>query len=388
MSWPRTSLDRTRLLVHAACVLMLAAGLGQALVTRLLRPETFAAHPHWDLQWMVAYGVLVAAYIAAELDRSPGLTRRKAVLFFLEGFAAQYLVWLYPSFLVTSMIVVIAWQVAWIASLRTALLAAAALTVALVAQKCAVGGQGMSAVILVSSCGFQLFAISAAHLARSEAAAHERLAHANAELTATQALLTESARMGERLRISRDLHDVLGHHLTSLHVHLDVATRLAEGQSASHLGQAREIAGERLAEVRKVVRQVRVLPVDLQATLLALAEGAADLDVRLVLPEALGALDAPRADALLRCVQELITNTRRHAGARQLRIELAQALNGEVRLTAKDDGVGTDADVAEGQGLAGMRERFEALGGWLAVFSRSGEGFQVSGAIPPVGARP
>ncbi|HET7331133.1 sensor histidine kinase [Dyella sp.] len=388
MPWPRTPLARIRLLVHVACGLMLVAGGGQALVTRLLRPEAFVAHPHWDLQWPVVYGVLIATYIAAELDGRPGLTRRRAVLFFLEGFAAQYLVWLYPSFLVTSMIVVIAWQVAWIANLRTALLAAAVLTAALVAQKCAIGGQGMSAVILVSSCGFQLFAISAAHLARSEASARERLAHANAELHATQALLTQSALMGERLRISRDLHDVMGHHLTSLHVHLDVAARTAEGQSAFHLTQARDIAGELLAEVRTVVRQVRVLPVDLHATLLALAEGAADLDVRLVLPEAIDALDAPRADALLRCVQELITNTRRHAGARQLSIELAQAPNGEVRLMAKDDGVGTNADVAEGQGLAGMRERFEALGGWLAVFSRSGEGFQVSGAIPPVGVRP
>ncbi len=388
MPSPRTPLLRIRLLVQAACVLMLAAAGGLALVTRLLKPETFAAHVHWDLQWTLAYGALIAAYIAVELDSSPGLTRRKAALLVLEGFAAQYLVWLYPSFLVTSMIVVVAWQVAWIASLRTALLAAAALSAALVAQKCAVGGEGMSAVILISSCGFQLFAISAAHLARSEAAAHERLAQAHAELSATQALLTESARMGERLRISRDLHDVLGHHLTSLHVHLDVAARTAEGQSALHLGHARDIAGELLDEVRKVVRQVRVLPVDLHTTLRALAEGAADLDVRLVLPETLGALDAPRADALLRCVQELITNTRRHAGARQLRIELVQAPNGEIQLTAKDDGVGTDTDVAEGQGLAGMRERFEALGGWLAVLSRRGEGFQVSGAIPPVGARP
>jgi len=388
MPWPRTPLARIRLLVHIACGLMLAAGGGQALLTRLLRPETFAAHPHWDLQWTVAYGLLIAAYVVAELDGRPGMTRRRAVLFLLEGFVAQYLVWLYPSFLVTSMIVVIAWQVAWIASLRTALLAAAALTAALVAQKCAVGGEGMSAVILISSCGFQLFAISAAHLARSEALARERLAHANAELKATQALLTESARMGERLRISRDLHDVMGHHLTSLHVHLDVAARTAEGQSASHLAQARDIAGELLGEVRKVVRQVRVLPVDLHATLLALAQGAADLDVQLVLPEALAALDAPRADALLRCVQELITNTRRHACARQLSIAITQASNGEIQLMASDDGVGAGADVAEGQGLAGMRERFEALGGWLTVLSRSNEGFQVSGAIPPVGAQP
>jgi signal transduction histidine kinase len=363
---------------------MLAAGGGQGLLTRLLRPETFASRPHWDLQWPAAYGVLVAAYVAAELDNGAGLTRRRAALLFLEGFAAQYLVWLYPSFLVTSMIVVVAWQAAWIASLGVALLAAAALAGALVVQKCAVGGNGMSAVILISSCGFQLFAISAAQLARSEAEARERLACANAELSATQALLTESARMAERLRISRDLHDALGHNLTSLHVHLDVAARLTEGQAAHHLAQAREVAAELLAEVRKVVSQVRVAPVDLRATLQALAEDAAGLDVRLVLPAELAALDAPRADALLRCVQELITNTRRHAAARALVIELTQAPNGEIQLTAQDDGVGGEA--VEGQGLAGMRERFEALGGWLSVFSGRGEGFRVSGAIPPVSA--
>jgi signal transduction histidine kinase len=365
---------------------MLAAGGGQALLAHLLRPETFAAHPHGELQWWIAYGALAAAYGAAELNRRPGLTASRVALLLFEGFAAQYLVWLYPSFLVTSMIVVVAWQAAWIASLRVALLAAAALTAALVAQKCAVPVQGMSAVILISSCGFQLFAIGAAHLARSEAAARERLARANAELTATQALLTESARMAERLRISRDLHDVLGHNLTSLHVHLDVAARLAEGQAAAHLRQAREVAGELLAEVRKVVSRVRVEPVDLRATLQALADGAVGLDVRFVLPEDLGALDAPRADALLRCIQELITNARRHSDASELAIELAQGADGEIRLTAQDDGAG--GEVSEGQGLAGMRERFEALGGWLSVLSRRGEGFRVSGAIPAVGARP
>jgi signal transduction histidine kinase len=386
MDWPRAPLNRIRLLSRGACVLMLAAGGGQALLAHLFHPETLTAHPHGDLQWWIVYCALAVAYAAAELDRRPGLTRSRAALLLVEGFAAQYLVWLYPSFLVTSMIVVVAWQAAWIASLRVAMLAAAALTGALVAQKCAVGGQGMSAVILVSSCGFQLFAISAAHLARSEAVARERLAQANAELTATQALLTESARMAERLRISRDLHDVLGHKLTGLHVHLDVAGRLAEGPAASHLRQARDAAGELLAEVRRVVNWVRVAPVDLRATLQALADSTVGLDVRFVLPEDLAALDAPRADALLRCIQELITNTRRHSGAGALAIELAQAPNGEIRLTAQDDGEG--GDLTEGQGLAGMRERFEALGGWLSVFSRRGEGLRVSGAMPAAGATP
>ena len=78
MPSPRTPLLRIRLLVQAACVLMLAAAGGLALVTRLLKPETFAAHAHWDLQWTPAYGALIAAYIAVELDSGPGLTRRKA----------------------------------------------------------------------------------------------------------------------------------------------------------------------------------------------------------------------------------------------------------------------------------------------------------------------
>jgi signal transduction histidine kinase len=379
----RVSFDGFQLLVRASCVLMLAAGGAQALLVRVIRPQSFAAHPHWDLQWPLAYGVLVAGYVAAELDPQPGLTPRRAILFFLEGFAAQYLVWLYPSFLVTSMIVVVAWQVAWTASLRVALLAAAALCGALVAQKCAVGGQGMSAVILISTCGFQLFAIGAAHLARREAAARQRLAQANAELAATQALLTQSARMGERLRISRDLHDALGHNLTSLHVHLDVATRLAEGPAAEHLAQARGIAGNLLGEVRTIVRQIRMDPIDLRATLMTLADSATGLQVRLDLPDELGALDAARADVLLRCVQELITNSLRHAAAQRLVIRVEQAADGAIALSAQDDGRGSDGP--EGQGLAGMRERFEALGGWLSVFSRRGEGFRVTGSIPPVG---
>ncbi len=63
---------------------------------------------------------------------------------------------------------------------------------------------------------FQLFALGAARLAVSESRAREELARVNAELTATQALLAESARIGERLRISRELHDSLGHAVTAL----------------------------------------------------------------------------------------------------------------------------------------------------------------------------
>ena len=131
--------------------------------------------------------------------------------------------------------------------------AVVAQSLALALMKCTDQMAGMSLLVLVSTCGFELFAVSAAHLARSEAIARERLMRANAELRATHALLAESTRMAERLKISRDLHDVIGHSLTSLTVHLDVAGRLTQGEGVEHVRCARQLAGALLDEVREVV---------------------------------------------------------------------------------------------------------------------------------------
>jgi signal transduction histidine kinase len=106
--------------------------------------------------------------------------------------------------------------------------------------------------------------------------------------------------------------------------------------------------------------------------------------VKLVFPDYLFALDAPRADTILRCVQELITNALRHADAKELVIELGQADDGTLVITGRDDGRGAAA--AEGAGLGGMRERFEMLGGKLSVAATPGRGFIVSGRIPAFGA--
>lgn len=378
------ALSRRRTLIRAACMLMLAAGGGQALFTVLTRPDQFAGIPYWAWKWGLAYAALIAAYAWAEIDERPGPTRPRVSLIVVQSLAALYLIWLYPSFLVSSMIVVIAWQVAWIASLRAALLSAGALAGVLVAQKCLDQASGMSALILLSTSGFQLFAIAAAHLVRSEADARDRLSRANAELRATQALVTEGVRMSERLQISRDLHDILGHNLTTLTIHLDVASRMTNGAATKHLACARDVAATLLNEVRDVVSQVRVQPVDLRATLKALTEDLAGLEVQLHVPDDLSAMDPARADAVLRCVQELITNTLRHADARHLVVALEQGSDGTISLVAQDDGRG--GAFQEGQGLTGMRERFEILGGRLAVASRLGGGFRVDGAIPAGGA--
>ena len=171
--------------------------------------------------------------------------------------------------------------------------------------------------------------------------------------------------------------------MTTLTIQLDVASRLVSGQAGEHVRCAREVAGNLLTEVRSVVSRIRVEPVDLRVALQALADSAAGLEVQLVLPENLPAMDAARADAIVRCVQESVTNTLRHAQARELVIELQCAPDGSIAIRTHDDGQG--GPIVEGSGITGMRERFELLGGSLSVVGTPGKGLEISGALPATG---
>lgn len=375
---PEQSAERS-MLVRIGCVLMIAAAGMRAAFLALFELDQLGLSQTWPILWFSGYAALVIAYGLAPRPQVSGPWR--ATLLVVQSISGLYLVWLYPNFLVTALLVVVAWQIAWATTLRRAIAAVLVQSIALALMKCTNQAAGMSVLVLVSTCGFELFAVSAAHLARSEAIAREALLRVNAELRATHALLAESTRMAERLKISRDLHDAIGHNLTSLTVHLDVAGRLTQGEGVEHVRCARELAGALLDEVREVVNQIRVQPVDLRATLQSLTQGLAALRVNLIIPEDLSALDSVRADAILRCVQELITNTLRHAQARELVVEIQQS-DGGVLIRARDDGRGGDS--VAGQGLAGMRERFESLGGKVSIDSAPGRGFSVDAYIPAV----
>jgi signal transduction histidine kinase len=229
--------------------------------------------------------------------------------------------------------------------------------------------------------GFQIFALTMASLTASERRAREELAKANAELHATRALLAESSRVAERLHISRDLHDTLGHHLTALSLQLDVASRLADSKTAGHITQAHAIARLLLGEVRDVVSRLRDSGrLDLARAIRALSEEADDLAIHVDVPDGIDIDDENRAHALLRCVQEIITNATRHSGARNLWITLESRADG-ITLRARDDGRGAET-LTRGHGLTGMRERFEEHSGRVEFTTGSGRGFEVHGFMP------
>ena len=246
---------------------------------------------------------------------------------------------------------------------------------------------GVAATMAGAFGGFQLFAFVTASLTSRERLAREHLSRAHTELLATRALLAESSRNEERLRISRDLHDTLGHHLTALSLQLDVASRLSDGKAAEHVRQAHAITRLLLSDVRDVVSELRGSGrVDLSRSIRSIAGDASGLAIHLQLPDALERDDEARADALLKCVQEIITNTTRHASARNLWIAIARDGDG-ISIHARDDGQGRNL-IQPGNGLTGMRERFEALGGRIELRSSEGHGFEVNGHLPAARVAP
>jgi signal transduction histidine kinase len=229
--------------------------------------------------------------------------------------------------------------------------------------------------------GISLFAFMSSVVALQQHAARDELRKVNSELRATQALLTENTRIAERVRIARELHDLVGHHLTALTLNLEVATHLVNGKALEHVQQAHSLAKLLLADVREVVSDMREDDkVDLAAALRTLAEGVPEPRIYLDVPDELSMTDPLQAQVLLRCAQEMITNSVRHARARNLWIRLQLGVDA-IALIARDDGRGTEK-VDAGNGLNGMAERLRQLGGELTVESSPGAGFSLHAWIP------
>jgi len=229
--------------------------------------------------------------------------------------------------------------------------------------------------------GYATVVFVAGLIARQQADAREEQRRLNAELRATRALLAESSRLTERMRISRELHDLLGHHLTALSLNLEVATHLSEGRTQDHVRQAQSLAKLLLSDVREAVSQLREDDaIDLSEALNTLVEGVPSLDIHLDLPAHFAVEDPARAQVVLRCAQEIITNAVRHAGARTLWLKMTHEKHG-IAIRARDDGRGAGL-VKDGNGLRGMRERLAQFGGKLEIEAGVNRGFALDAWLP------
>jgi signal transduction histidine kinase len=208
----------------------------------------------------------------------------------------------------------------------------------------------------------------------------------------------------ERLRIARELHDVLGHDLSLINVQasaalhrMDKVDRGGEEPSRAALSAVKEASGRALRELRGTLgalRQVDELPpLRPSAGLAALPElldrsRATGLEVRGTVTGEVREVPPSVDLAAYRIVQEALTNVSRHAGASRVDVRVAvRTVDGEVEVRVADDGGGSSADgSAAGNGLRGMAERAAALGGSLEAGERPEGGFLVRARLPIGGA--
>jgi len=232
----------------------------------------------------------------------------------------------------------------------------------------------------VAYLAFQLFAALVTAYAYRAFEARDATLRINSELLATRRLLEESARTEERLRLSRELHDVMGHKLTALKLQLALQSRGTAAPEQSPLHHCVRITDELLVDVRGVVSSLRESDgIDLHQALRALDPGLPSPRVIFDLDSTVRVPDIRQAEAMLRCAQEGLTNALRHSGANEIRVVLAES--GEaLTLTVEDDGNGSV--VEPGNGLIGLKERLQQLGGQLRIDIRAPRGLALVASLP------
>lgn len=214
------------------------------------------------------------------------------------------------------------------------------------------------------------------------------LRQANAHLRAAREQLV-SAREEERRRLRRDLHDGLGPRLASLTLRLEAARDglVREPGAAAIMGDLAERTRAAIAEIRRLVSDLRPAALDDLGLVAALAEAAAEyervgrLRIRVEGP-GLPALPAAVEVAAYRIALEAMTNVVRHASARRCVVSLAIGASGQLLLDVQDDGCGIFPSASGGVGLSSMRERAAELGGSCSIEPVPGGGTRVTAAMP------
>jgi signal transduction histidine kinase len=245
--------------------------------------------------------------------------------------------------------------------------------------------------VLLAAVGPAAAWAGAARRAGTEAAQHQ------AARQVIAGTLVEHTARGERARVSRELHDVVAHHISMIAVQAETARLTTAGMPAAgaqRLSAIGDTARSALTEMRRLLgvlrEDTRAADADRQPQpgllqlnkLLDEARDASGSGIRLIVSGPMAALDPGVELAAYRIIQEALTNARRHAEGAAVDVELhysAEAL----RLRVRDNGPGPPpATPSGGHGLLGMRERAAAVGGELRTGAASGGGFVVEAMLP------
>lgn len=333
-------------------------------------------------RWYALLLVIAFGLLSVGMDLSP-LDAHRSTTGFLLSFALGVLgilaCW-FGAGAGTVQILLVLWvaRASYYWPQRTLLIAAVALNVAVYFILSARGVRQPLLVTLLYAC-FQAFAAFLSTYSRRLEEARDHLMQVNADLLATRALLAETTRSNERFRVARDLHDVAGHKLTALRLNLRALALARPDQP--ELAVAEQLSADLLSDIRGVVHTLRAQEgLDVAPALAALAAPYDRPRVRVEMGDHVHITDARQAEAIVRCVQEALTNAAKHGDADSLTVTL-RCDTGRLQLAITDNGRVLQ-HWAPGHGLQGMQERVEEAGGEVSIRASADGGMHIAASFP------
>lgn len=239
-----------------------------------------------------------------------------------------------------------------------------------------------------------VFVLLSVNSLMNERAGRRKLAEAHEQLYQYSVQIEDQATLQERTRIAREIHDSLGHLLTTQNVLLQNAVLSLQSdptEAESFLDQSRRICSSALTELRQSIALLRSNPLQGQSLLEAIVALTQDFDRSTgIQPEVTSSVQMLLPDriqvAVYRIVEEALTNVQKYSEATQIKIHLQQAPTAKsygLSLEIEDNGKGFQVEQnATGFGLHGMQERAESLGGTFQIVTQPGAGCKVCAVFP------
>ena len=352
-------------------------------ISMFILHKTAAKPPLWLIHLLfLSYGALF--YLLTRPQGRFALRGRLGKTLLAVQLAVAFsLLWLLPvrNFEFLSILTII-----WVAMLPFVLSTAISALVALIvvaAWFAVVAWQSNSAVWITALLygSFHLFALLVQSASRDAEQAKAELEQKHQQLQATQQLLQAASRQSERTRIARNLHDLVGHHLTALTIQLQVAGHLAQGELKSQIDKCHQLAKLLLSDVRDAVSTMRQFAdmtlTDALQPLVALVPQ--QLSVRLDIQTRIMLHDLHQAQHLLYVIQEALSNSLKHSGATQLTLK-AFISAGQLVIQIHDNGT-LPSQWRAGNGIKGMQERLAECGGTV-TFGRQQQAMALTLTLP------
>lgn len=219
----------------------------------------------------------------------------------------------------------------------------------------------------------------------------EKLEEAYEKLERYSETVEELSILRERNRISREIHDSVGHTLSAILIQLQALNYVVDKSNEQGIGMINEMTTfvkSGIENVRRTVRQLKPTDFDRYEGIFAIEEmitkykKLTGAEIRLILSKEKRPLSSDESFISYRIVQEALNNAIRHGHASLIEVSI-QFFNDKLYMRIKDNGIGTD-HINKSFGITGMEERVKKLGGTLAVQSEKNKGFEVTVNIPKI----